>query len=89
MLVVTENYPDLKSNQGFRDLQVQLEGTENRIAVSRTRAIDSIRRFNDLITVFPSSLTNSLMFNHKPMPQYGADKDVQSLEQAPKVDFGK
>lgn len=88
LLVVSENYPDLKSNQGFRDLQVQLEGTENRISVARTRAIDSIRRFNELVTVFPSSLTNSLVFHHQPMPQYGADKDVRSLEQAPKVDFG-
>lgn len=88
LLVVSENYPDLKSNQGFRDLQVQLEGTENRIAVARSRAIDSIRRFNELVTVFPTSLTNSLVFHHQPLPQYGADKDVRSLEQAPKVDFG-
>jgi LemA protein len=87
LLAVTENYPDLKSNQGFRDLQVQLEGTENRIAVARTRAIDSIRRFNDLVTVFPTNLTNSIVYHHQPLPQYGADKDVRSLEQAPKVEF--
>jgi LemA protein len=87
LLAISENYPDLKANQNFKELQVQLEGTENRITVARTRAIDSIRAFNDLITVFPTSLTNSLLFHHKPLPQYGSDLDAKELEKAPDVTF--
>lgn len=87
LLALSENYPDLKANQNFRDLQVQLEGTENRITVARGRAIDSIRAFNDLVTVFPTSLTNSLFFHHSPLPQYGADMDKEALEKAPDVKF--
>lgn len=89
LLVVSENYPDLKASEDFRALQVQLEGTENRIAIARNRAIGSIQRFNNEVTVFPTSLTNSLMFHYAPMPQWGADKDLKTLEQAPKVDFKK
>jgi LemA protein len=66
---------------------VQLEGTENRITVARTRAIEAIQGFNNLITVFPSSLTNSLFFHHTPLPQYGADLDKETLEKAPDVKF--
>lgn len=89
LLAVSENYPQLKANENFRELQVQLEGTENRIAVARSRTIDAIRNFNNLITVFPTSLTNSLFFHHQPMAQLGADKDVKALEKAPEVHFGK
>jgi LemA protein len=89
LLVVSESYPQLKAMEGFRDLQVQLEGTENRITVARQRAITAILEFNNQVTVFPTSLTNSLMFHYQPLPQWGADKDVKALEQAPKVDFKK
>ncbi|NBO38219.1 LemA family protein [bacterium] len=89
LLVVSENYPQLKASESFRELQVQLEGTENRITVARQRAIASIQDFNNQVTVFPTSLTNSFMFHYQPLPQWGADKDVKSLEQPPKVDFKK
>lgn len=87
LLMVSENYPQLKANENFRELQVQLEGTENRIAVARTRTIDAIRKFNNLVTVFPTSITNSLFFHHQPLAQLGADKDVKALEQPPAVNF--
>lgn len=86
LLMVTENYPDLKSNQNFRDLQAQLEGTENRITVARNRYIESIKIFNNLVTVFPTSLTNSLMFKHQPMPQFGAEM-TEEEKKAPAVKF--
>lgn len=85
LMVVSEQYPDLKSNTNFRDLSAQLEGTENRITVARQRYIESIREFNDLITVFPTSLTNSILFHHEKMPQWA---DVTAEEKkAPKVSF--
>jgi LemA protein len=86
LMVVSEKYPDLKSNQNFRDLQAQLEGTENRITVARNRYIETIRDFNNLVTVFPTSLTNSLFFHFEKMPQWGADQP-QSIQDAPKVGF--
>ncbi|MEN9809831.1 MAG: putative lipoprotein [Pseudomonadota bacterium] len=89
LLVVSENYPQLKAMDGFRDLQVQLEGTENRITVARQRTIAAIQEFNNQVTVFPTNLTNSVVYHYQPLPQWGADKDVKSLEQAPKVDFKK
>lgn len=87
LLSITENYPDLKSNENFRDLSAQIEGTENRITVARQRYIESIQSFNNLVTVFPTSLTNSLMFHYAAMPQWGADQPT-SIQEAPKVDFG-
>ncbi len=87
LLSITENYPDLKSNENFRDLSAQMEGTENRITVARQRYIQEIQSFNNLVTVFPTSLTNSLMFHYSPMPQWGADQPA-NLQDAPKVDFG-
>lgn len=86
LLMVSEQYPDLKSNQNFRDLQAQLEGTENRITVARQRYIASIRDFNNLVTVFPTSLTNSIFFHYPPMPQWGGDVTAEE-KQAPKVKF--
>lgn len=86
LLAVTENYPDLKSNANFRDLQAQLEGTENRITIARQRYIESIKGFNNLVTVFPTSLTNSIMFHHTPMPQFGADMTDEE-KKAPAVKF--
>lgn len=87
LLAVSENYPNLKANENFRDLQAQLEGTENRITVARSRSIESIQTFNNLITVFPTNLTNMVIFHHKPLPQYGEGMDVKQLEQAPNVKF--
>ncbi len=86
LLSVSEQYPDLKSNQNFRDLQAQLEGTENRITVARNRYIQTIKEFNNLVTVFPTSLTNSIMFHYSPMPQWGGDV-TDAEKTAPKVDF--
>ena len=87
LLSITENYPDLKSNENFRDLSSQIEGTENRITVARQRYIASIQDFNNLVTVFPTSLTNSLMFHYDKMPQWGGDQPT-TIQDAPKVEFG-
>lgn len=86
LMVVSERYPDLKSNTNFRDLQAQLEGTENRITVARNRYIESIKEFNNLITVPPTNFTNMIFYRHEKMPQWGAD--VTEAEKAvPKVTF--
>lgn len=87
LLSITENYPDLKSNENFRDLSSQIEGTENRITVARQRYIASIQDFNNIVTVFPTSLTNSLMFHYEKMPQWGGDQPT-TIQDAPKVEFG-
>jgi len=85
LLAVAEAYPQLQANQNFRDLQVQLEGTENRIGVARRRYIESVQVFNDLVTVPPTSWTNSLMYKKQPKPQFAAT--TPNAEQAPKVKF--
>lgn len=87
LMVVVEKYPDLKANANFLDLQSQLEGTENRIAVARQRYIKSIEAFNNLVTVFPSSLTNSMFFHYQPLPQWQADESSKELKKTPKVQF--
>lgn len=84
LMVVAEKYPDLKAAANFRDLQVQLEGTENRIATARRRYIETVKEFNNLVTVFPTSLTNSLMFKHEKKPQFEAAEAEQA---APAVKF--
>lgn len=86
LMVVAEKYPNLKADQNFRDLQAQLEGTENRITVARQRHIESIKNFNDLVTVFPTSLTNSIFFKHEKMPQWTVE-NAEAIEEAPKVDM--
>lgn len=86
LMVVSEQYPDLKSNQNFRDLQSQLEGTENRITVARNRYIETVKLFNNLVTVFPTNLTNSLFFHFEKKAQWGTDQP-QSIQDAPKVGF--
>ncbi|CAN5439764.1 LemA family protein [soil metagenome] len=86
LLMVSENYPNLKSNENFRDLQAQLEGTENRITIARQRYIESIKGFNNLVTVFPTSITNSFMFHYTPMPQFGTDM-TEEEKKAPAVKF--
>jgi LemA protein len=86
LMAIAESYPDLKANQNFRDLQVQLEGTENRIAVARNRYIEEVREFNNLITVFPTSLTNSLMFHKSKKPQFTVANEAE-VSTPPKVEF--
>jgi LemA protein len=85
LLAVAESYPQIKANENFRDLQVQLEGTENRIAVARRRYVDEVRRFNDLVTVPPTSWTNSFLYHKQPKAQFAAT--TPGAEQAPKVKF--
>jgi LemA protein len=85
LLAVAESYPQLKANENFRDLQVQLEGTENRIATARRRYIEEVRRFNDLVTVPPTSWTNSLFYKKQAKAQFTAT--TPGAEEAPKVKF--
>lgn len=86
LMVVVEKYPDLKANQNFRDLQTQLEGTENRITVARNRYIETIKQFNNLVTVPPESWTNSLFYKFEKMIQFQVE-NPQEVENAPKVEF--
>jgi LemA protein len=86
LLVVTENYPDLKANQNFRDLQAQLEGTENRIAVARNRYIEAVQVYNQLIRRFPSNLT-AMMFGYDVKPTFTVE-DEAAISKPPVVDFG-
>ena len=88
LMVVTERYPELKANENFRDLQAQLEGSENRITVARQRHIEAIKDFNNLITVPPTSWTNSLLYHFEKMPQWAlSDTEQKAVEAAPKVEF--
>ena len=87
LLVVAENYPQLKSDANFRDLQAQLEGTENRITVARKRYIDSVREYNVVVRSFPSNLT-AMMFGHKEKPQFTVENEKE-ISKPPKIDFGK
>ena len=81
LMVVAEKYPDLKANQNFQGLQAQLEGTENRISVARRRYIESVQEFNNLVTVFPTSLTNSLIHHFDKKPQFTATEAEQATPQ--------
>ncbi|MCX5810032.1 MAG: LemA family protein [Proteobacteria bacterium] len=84
LLLVAERYPDLKANQNFRDLQNQLEGTENRINVARTRYNKAVQEFNTSLRIFPNSLTNSLLLHLTPKEPFKADPGA---EKAPQVKF--
>jgi LemA protein len=86
LMVVVERYPDLKANQNFQDLQHQLEGTENRINVARTRYNKAVETFNTSIRIFPNSLTNSLLLHLKMREPFKAEAGA---EKAPKVEFSK
>ncbi|MCC6714667.1 MAG: LemA family protein [Gammaproteobacteria bacterium] len=86
LLVVTENYPQLKSDALFQDLQAQLEGTENRIAVARKRYIDSVREYNTTVRQFPVNLT-AMLFGMKVKPNFTVGNEAE-IATAPKVDFG-
>ena len=86
LLVVTENYPDLKANQNFLELQSQLEGTENRITVARNRYIAAVQEYNTMIRQFPVNLT-AMMFGYKPKPNFTVENEAQ-IARPPTVDFG-
>jgi LemA protein len=87
LLVVVENYPQLKSDANFRDLQAQLEGTENRIAVARNRYIKAVQDYNVTVRSFPSNLT-AMVFGFKTKPNFTVENE-REIGKAPKVDFGK
>ncbi len=84
LMVVVEKYPDLKANQNFQDLQHQLEGTENRINVARTRYNKAVETFNTSVRVFPNNITNSLLLHLKVKEPFKAEAGA---EKAPKVRF--
>jgi LemA protein len=86
LLVVAEAYPQLKSDANFRDLQAQLEGTENRIAVARNRFIKAVEAYNVTVRSFPTNLT-AMLFGHKPKPSFTVE-DEKAIATPPKVDFG-
>lgn len=88
LMVVSEQYPQLKADVNFRDLQAQLEGTENRITVARQRLIESIKAFNNLVTVPPTSWTNSLLLHKEKKAQWDlAAAEKEAVEKAPEVKF--
>ncbi|MBC7702196.1 LemA family protein [Aquabacterium sp.] len=86
LLVVTENYPTLRANQGFRDLQAQLEGTENRITVARNRYIKSVQDYNVTVRSFPSNLT-AMVMGDKEKPNFAVENEKE-IAKPPAVDFG-
>ena len=85
LLVVTENYPQLKSDQNFRDLQAQLEGTENRITVARNRYIQAVQDYNVTVRQFPGNLT-AMIFGYKPKPSFTVENEAV-ISKPPSVDF--
>jgi len=87
LLVVAENYPQLKSDANFRDLQAQLEGTENRITVARNRYIKAVQEYNVLIRQFPVNLT-AMMFSYQTKPNFAVE-DEKAIAKPPTVDFSK
>ena len=87
LLVVAENYPQLKSDANFRDLQAQLEGTENRTTVARQRYIRAVQEYNVTVRSFPSNLT-AMVFGFKEKPQFAVENE-KAISQPPKVDFSK
>lgn len=85
LLVVVERYPDLKSIAGFNDLQAQIEGTENRIAVARNRYIDAVREYNVTVRSFPSNLT-AMVFGYDTKPNFTVENEA-AISRPPAVDF--
>jgi len=86
LMVVVENYPNLKSDQSFLALQTQLEGSENRITVARGRYIKTVQDYNTFIRQFPNNLT-AMMFGHKQKPNFTVENE-RAIQDAPTVDFG-
>lgn len=87
LMVVSERYPTLQANQGFRDLRVQLEGTENRITIARNRYIQAVQAYNVLARSFPSNLT-AMLFGYQPKPNFAPPNEA-AIATPPTVDFGK
>jgi LemA protein len=87
LLVVAENYPQLKSDANFRELQAQLEGTENRITVARNRYIKAVQEYNVVVRSFPTNLT-AMIFGYKVKPSFAVENE-QEISTAPRVDFSK
>jgi len=87
LLVVSENYPQLKADASFRDLQAQLEGTENRVAVARNRYIAAVKEYNITVRTFPNNLT-AMIFGYKTKPNFTVENE-KAISTAPKVEFGK
>ena len=87
LIAVSENYPNLKANQGFQDLRVQLEGTENRITVARNRYIKAVQEYNVLARSFPTNLT-AMLFGYKPKPNFTVQNEGQ-ISVPPSVSFDK
>lgn len=85
LMAVQERYPDLKANEGFRDLQAQLEGTENRITVARKRYIDAVREYNLIVRKFPTNLT-AKMFGYSTKPSFEVENE-KTIAEPPKVNF--
>ncbi|WP_291813220.1 LemA family protein [Limnobacter sp.] len=85
LLLITENYPNLKANQGFRDLQTQLEGTENRITVARNRYIKSVQDYNVTVRSFPNNLT-AMVMGYEVKPSFTVE-DEAAISKPPTVDF--
>ena len=86
LMVVSENYPQLKADGLFQNLQAQLEGTENRVTVARNRYVQAVQAYNTLIRSFPNNLT-AKMFGYKVKPNFSVENE-QAISTAPKVDFG-
>jgi LemA protein len=87
LMAVSENYPNLKANQGFQDLRVQLEGTENRITVARNRYIEAVQAYNVLARQFPTNLT-AMIFGYQPKPNFAVANEAQ-ISAPPVVTFDK
>jgi LemA protein len=87
LMVVSEQYPNLKANQGFSDLRVQLEGTENRIAVARNRYIEAVKQYNVLARSFPSNLT-AMVLSYAPKQGFAVQNEA-AISAPPVVDFNK
>lgn len=87
LMAVAENYPQLKADTSFRDLQSQLEGTENRITVARQRYIQSVREYNVLARSFPTNIT-AMIFDYEVKPSFTVENE-KAISNAPTVNFGK
>ena len=86
LMVVSENYPQLKADGLFQNLQAQLEGTENRVTVARNRYVQAVQQYNAMIRTFPNNMT-ARMFGYKVKPNFSVDNE-KAISTAPRVDFG-
>lgn len=87
LMAVSENYPNLRANQGFRDLSAQLEGTENRITVARNRYIKAVQDYNVMVRTFPSNLT-AIVFGYNQKPNFTVENEKE-ISRPPSVNFDK